>query len=270
MRYRELLELAGVKRFRDKTASDILAYYRNKLGDGPVKLLGDGAHAAAIMIGQNVYKLWLQDSAYTDFVKYALQNQNNPFLPKFLSRIKQIPAFFRRHADAPDLINYIKMEKLLPVNKHYTFHLNIQGQDANLFNSVTLLNTISALENTFNSIEPSFPAFVERLSEELEYELTEQDITDDLKLLVDTVIAIMNSNPNANHVPDLHLNNFMMRGDQLVILDPIHNWQDTDINDEYFQFDKQWGSESGMGKPAVTSKFIHDKENNVNDEEDYE
>jgi hypothetical protein len=261
-------ELTGVKRFRDKTAKDILAYYRNKLGNGPVKLLGYGHHAAAIMIGQNVYKMWMQDSAYTDFVNYALKHQNNPFLPKFKSGIKQMPAFFKRHEDAPDVIQYIKMEYLTPVDKSYGFRLEMEGEEALAFGWLSLQNIIETLYSAFDYLNPDISSFLEALSEKSGYDYSSYDLGDQVTLLVETIMDIMAANPEAGHNLDLHFGNFMMRGDQLVILDPTGNSQDSSMNELYKEFDNEFSHTTGMGKPGAMSKYVQAKLDATEDDEE--
>ena len=264
----ELEELAGVKQFQNKTASEILAYYKHKLGDGPIKVLGSGVHGAAVMIGNNVYKMWMQDSAYQDFAAYALKNQNNPFLPKFLSEIKRMPAFFRRHGGAPDVIHYIKMEHLTPVDKQYSFQLNMSSEDADVFGVLTLREILDVLEMVHDSEGRSLQTFVDCMIEKLDYEYTVENIPSDLKLLVLTLMQIMSLNPE--HYPDLHLGNFMMRDDQLVILDPIHNEADSSLNDDFAEFDLRWRDNPNMGKLGVTSKHVQQQQDEPEDEDEWD
>ena len=225
-------------------------------------------HGAAIAIGNTVYKMWMQDSAYQDFVTYALKNQNNPFLPKLKSGIKQMPAFFRRHGGAPDIVNYIRMEQLSPVNKQFSFTLNMSGEDADVFGLLTLKEVLEIMDMAHDSEGRTLQTFVDCMIEKLDYEYTVENIPSDLKLLVLTLMQIMSLNPE--HYPDLHLGNFMMRDDQLVILDPIHNEADSSLNDDFAEFDLRWRGNPNMGKLGATSKHVQNQQDEPEDEDKWE
>lgn len=248
-------ELAGVKRFRDMPVADVLSYFKSQMGNGPVTMLGKGAHGAAFMIGNNVYKMWMQDSAYQAFVNYALQHQDNPFLPKFYSGIKQMPAFFIRGANAPDKVNFIKMEKLSGTEfevKQYTFDLNYTMNDSISEARKKFYTTVSWSVVTQLLLRPNvrgneMQVFLKGLKHEKGYEYTEDDLSPALKLFIETIKGILQLNRDL----DLFADNFMMRGDQLVIVDPIYD------NDDYLaNRDFVYGFDNTYSKPAVTSNHV--------------
>jgi hypothetical protein len=262
MRYHEIInELTGVKRFRDMTSTQVLDYIKQKLGAGPVEILGKGAHGAALQIGNNVYKFWMKDSAYTDFVKYCLRYPNNPFLPKFKSDIKQMPAFFRRHMAAPDFVNYVKMEKLEPISdfsyENYEFKLRIPegatGGHGDV--SVVTLGMVEAFCTNVANIDNVIQTFIETFSAYRNFNYKIDYLPESLKLFLSTMADLR----RMNHYMDLHDGNVMMRGDQLVILDPIYDRDDLDLNRAFAMFEKGFVDQEQYGKPAVTSKVAQRK-----------
>lgn len=276
MRYTEIMELAGVKRFRNMTASNIIKYMKQNFGQGRVELLGKGSAGVAVKIGNVVYKFWMVDSAYTDFVNYCLQHQNNPFLPKFLSNIKKTPAFFIRHADAPDYVNYIKMEELgsnMNIDAlDYEFKFNLpeeitanrkQYGDPSSITMEEVAERIKYMKESDNPLQDFVDGFSNK---EITYQVDQ--MSKELRLMVQTLCDIR----NLGHEIDLHEDNIMWRGNQMVILDPIYSYGDHDINSNFKEFDKAFKTEQG-GKPAVQSNYAkhnpsHHPEAHVDDDED--
>ncbi len=237
------------------TATEVLDQFRAHYGNGPIKLLGQGANGAAIMIGDNVYKFWMQDSAYTAFVQYCLTNPNNPFLPHFKSNIKKIPAFFIRHENAPDYVNFIKMEKLAPYRTDYWFEMNMEidtteDEDEYVPSSFKLNAVDYALRNLKDGENP-LEGVVRSFSKLESHQYTVEDLGKDLILYINTYQAIKNLGFNM----DLHDENFMVRsGGQLVILDPITSKADLDLNMMFYKFDQKLFRDDNEGKPAIMSK----------------
>ena len=229
-----LNELVGVKKFRGMTATEIQDWIDNNLGKGDARVLGRGAHGSAIMLGQNVYKLWLQDSAYEDFVNYALEHTGNPFLPQFLSGIKQMPAFFLKHKQAPDYVNYIRMEKLtLALGKNfYVFNLT-NGLTLNWHQALEVFYDLQRYNNA-TDIPSNLNYITTLISEQLGTDVTQEHLPLDLMTFLHTLMDIR----NLGHSLDIHHMNFMMRGKQLVILDPIKNESDNNLNHQFHMFDR--------------------------------
>jgi hypothetical protein len=267
MRYSEILnELVGVKRFKKMTAFDVRNYIKSNLGDGPVKLLGNGYHGVAIMIGQNVYKMWMKDSAYTDFVNYALQHQDNPFLQQFQSAIKKMPAFFIRVHDAPDYVNYIKIEKLSDIDHEYQFVINddnTQGPTP----SLSLGELCDYVDSACLNGDGSWASLLPMIQLHCGAQLTLDQLDDDLVRCAQTLFNIKNMANRRGHRFDLRRDNFMLRGKQLVITDPLFNRHDADMNRIFKAFDHEVKDEPSFadaGKPAMSAKTM--KRNRDNEE----
>lgn len=244
MRYTEIMELAGVKQFDDMTVTEIVNHIKNNFCDGPIKLLGQGVSGVAVQIGLNVYKFWMIDSAYTLFVEYCLNNSHNPFLPKFHSKIKRMRSFFLKHEQAPDHVNYVKMEKLIEPNDlimsttfeltGITFSSDEEEDENGHLAYISLRDIIYHVENMPNAVIPPAMNFMQRLNDKRNYNYKTSELSPQLSQLVTTLVDIK----NMNHHMDLHPKNLMTRQDgQLVIMDPICNKNDMALNYQFSKFD---------------------------------
>lgn len=227
-----LNELLGARKFADMTATQILNLL-DADDDGnhkfEVKLLGQGATGAAILINDSVYKMWMVDSAYTEFVKYCLTHRGSPFLPKFQSKIKTMPAFFLRHHKAPDRVNFIKMEKLKPLE------------------SISAANSIKIKYGTEAHQSVALPFFL--MGIEKAYRVKNDDGFEDNVIKgcnianVDDnsefrdILKIISDMQKFKYNLDLHTGNWMLRGDQVVLIDPISDSNDGELNELFYNFD---------------------------------
>jgi hypothetical protein len=76
-----------------------------------------------------------------------------------------------------------------------------------------------------------------------------------MSIFIRTLADIKQLIVDGGHKFDLHIHNLMMRGDQLVILDPISNLHDIDANEDFQAFDWQViRGEPVTGKPARTTR----------------
>jgi hypothetical protein len=103
-------EILGIKKFQGMTREQIVTWVRQH---GDFKFLGSGYASHVFEYNGAVYKFWVFDPPYEKFVAYALNHQDNPFLPKFRSGIRKVPAsFMKKHKDQAQNVKWIKMEKL--------------------------------------------------------------------------------------------------------------------------------------------------------------
>lgn len=247
MRYSELNELMGVRKFANMSSDQILSFVDKNFGGHDIKFLGQGGYGAAVEIKGAVYKLWIQDSAYQAFVEYSLKNQGNPFLPKFSSGIKSMPAFFMRHPDAPDRVNYVKMEKLSPMKDLRSVWFKVKDQprydsyededeDFTQY-SISLHHVLEIIPSMGRSVVPYVTDFAQRLggrNSGVRYD--PKDFDPALVQFLETIHDLMELSRNFDL--DLHSGNFMMRGNQLVILDPIASPMDSALNRKFSQFNQ--------------------------------
>ena len=128
-----------------------------------------------------VFKLFVADAAYVRFLNYARQHQDNPYMPKFKGSYMKI---------TPETY-VIRMEKLSPIESE---------KFKDFIERVIFLTDKKSLNNPevqddLKQVEQQFPGLI--------------DILHDLADL-----------PGGN-IFDLHSGNFMLRGNQLVITDPL-------------------------------------------------
>lgn len=132
-----------------------------------------------------VFKIFTQDSAYLDFIKYVLSHQNNPSLPKLKGGLIKInPTTY-----------CVRMEKLKPINNHNGFDYDTEKDLKTL---MTILHRLTDLDlknaDPYNFIKNYFPDIF--------------TIIQDLK---------------GTWQFDIHADNIMLRGDTPVIIDPIYD-----------------------------------------------
>lgn len=238
MRYSEIDEMIGVKKFQNMTSSEIEKYFRGGIGN--VKLLGVGMHAMALQIGNEAYKFWMIDSAYEAFAQYCLKHQDNPFLPKFHSGIKKMPAFFLRDTNAPDVVKYVKMEILQNArhmnNYSWTAHPEFQDADEeDEWGSYRYVNLNTAIQTCDKALFKDLGGFTDALTtlrgDRIKYESKNFDPE-----LIQLIQTLMDLHELGNFEFDLHQGNIMARGEQPVILDPIAHRADVNLNDEFLRF----------------------------------
>jgi hypothetical protein len=264
MRYSEIEEMVGVKKFQNMTSADIEKFFGGNFNS--VKLLGVGMHAMALQIGEEVYKFWLVDSAYEAFARYCMANQGNQFLPKFHGGIKTMPAFFLRSSNAPDVVKYVKMEKLIPVGHltgnswevHPEFQDEEEEDEWGSYRYVNFENVVQLCEKAlFKDLNGFTHAMQNNRGANFTYNPTNFDPV--LTLLVNTIMDIMELGDN--HL-DLHAGNVMKRADgQLVILDPIANNKDVALNNEFLKFAFRPKDRREGGKTASRTSGSQDLRN---------
>jgi hypothetical protein len=237
MRYSEIAEqqldeLMGVKKFANMTHSDIIDYINANFGPGKFEELGSGSNGVALARGDTVYKFWFRDSAYEDFIAYCEKHQNNPFLPKFKSRVKELPAFFTRSIEAPDRIRYIKMERL---TADITASIQVTKSPHDQ------VKNIEYLCDRMGTLLRSLP--VDKLENHYKFFFADEEIdapvelTDEFKLLIKTMGDLKEMiSGTSKHFFDIHAGNFLVRGSQPVIIDPIANGADLEINNSISDF----------------------------------
>lgn len=252
----KLYELAGVKKFASMNHEQVIQYLETNLGKGKFKLLGKGWFGYAVMIGADVYKFWMVDSGYHDFVEYCLKDQSNPYLPVFKSKIKTMPAFFLKNEGAKDKVFYVKMEMLKPVPSNFTlsqpYMIGLGDKDVKLHNwnddddwtdkekergykhpktykgakrvfDLDYEGVLEAINHTSSVLE-----LCENLTAGYEIVITPKTINPVAKALMEQLILMKkNIKQRKGHWIDISPDNTMMRGDQIVLTDPIANQEDS-------------------------------------------
>ena len=166
MKYIELLEYpkTAIKNILkgDTAYSDLLLFLKRYKW----KKLGKGVFGTVFESKKFPYviKIFKKDSCYIKFVKYCLQNQSNPHLPKFKGNIlssKLNPNIFG-----------VRMEKLEPIkitsHEHYNIIYNIINYAINLKMIEHMTKTDNGYTLTNNSIkifEEDYPDFAKIIRE---------------------------------------------------------------------------------------------------------
>jgi hypothetical protein len=152
---------------RDNTWRTNLNSYMNNHG---FQMLGSGKYAS--VYGNESYpyviKVFQRDSAYFRWLKFALNNRNNPYVPRIRGKVVKITP----------MVYAIRLEKLRPgyIDSEFQQHFDQWQRDPN-------------------------------------YRADDPDLQQ--------VFDFFHSN---RKLLDLHNENVMRRGDQLVIIDPFYNW----------------------------------------------
>lgn len=212
----KLFELVGVKAHYDKTQSEIINLIQS---GGKFIKAGDGHFAIVFKHESGVaYKFWAHDPMYEKYIDYCNANHNNKHLPKFKSKIKTLTPFFKRSEHFPDKIKYVKLEILQPYD--YEIHRLGNTYYDTLIKELTKyanrqLEFESEIESTV-APKSAWGSVVKNCGVAVRYK-------DDCRQIYDTLLDIIK---NVGPINDLHNSNMMMRGDILVITDPIANLED--------------------------------------------
>lgn len=256
----KLNELLGIKKLANLEPGQIATWLQQEFdaGRSTLRPLGKGANAIALTNGKIVFKFWLIDSAYEKYVEFCRKNQNNPMLPKFLSPVRRLPrvlANFRMTTEDGKVVNagdvrYVKMELLQPYkerNGDFRLFSDPKARAAieaeNDLDNYTSLYTIfewgvafgsDADENAkvlFNDIQRG----ANYASETVPYEKYQHLLN---PFLVELMLTLGQINDAIDDVRfDGGTRNMAMRGDQVVILDPIVNDDDLMLNQEFLDLE---------------------------------
>lgn len=245
MKVAELLtELIGVKKFKDMSSDEIRTYLEKTFNaaNGPmkVKLLGQGAHAVAVQIGNYAYKFWLVDDAYERFAEYAIKHQDNPLMPKIYGGIKSVPAFFLKHEAAPARVKYVKLELLQPVESEQHSLVVLENNPSTIRLDRFIANTYRWIHDADwqKSLMSWIPGAVRPPSFEFPEGTTFDDLSDELKLWATTCRELYDINNQESDL-DLHSENLMARGNQPVILDPVADENSMNLNLMFERFNRK-------------------------------
>lgn len=216
-----LLELVGVKAHKHKTVNDLM----NLLIGGKFIKIGSGSFAHVFKHENgDIYKFWAVDTGYDAFVNLALENQDDPFFPKFLSKPKEITTFFEKpSSEFPDKFKYVKIESLKPLSIRAN---KVPGLDIMKMDS--FIDYV--IENSLESIEHIHEVLLYDENKELgdHYQLDElpEETVKFLDKVLPSAKKIMTLISLGGYFLDIHDGNIMLRGDQIVITDPMFKRSD--------------------------------------------
>lgn len=209
-----LLELVGVKSFYDKDLDDVI----KSLEEKGHELLGRGSFGIAVKGASKpgVIKFWIEDSSYDDFVEY-IQSNPSKFFPKLLSKPKKLTTFFARPEEFPDKIKYVRMEELsrLP---HSLIADDIELMTQNMLFRVNPY----APEEMYDRLD----SVARRKDTKLTNYMTKEEFLEFYEVMKKMINALVGKHKNGL---DIHDENVMMRGRQVVVSDPIYNESDLSV-----------------------------------------
>jgi len=238
-------ELTGIKKFYN---SDMHKVIRSITGPG-AKFANSGEGALAKVFSHQsgiIYKFWVYDPAYEAYIAYCLENQQNRHVPILYSPIKTLQSFFKRPLYFPDVIKYVKMEKLdsCPSNKQFPGISQLAG--SNVYPP---------------SIENVIELIVDGNNTRIKNHINNWTFTPEGR---EQLIGFYNTIQDLFKIPgirrnfDLHMGNVMLRDRKtIVITDPAATPGAIDFNDQLS--DALWGIRNQRGNNAVVSGPSHAK-----------
>lgn len=246
-------ELTGIKHLRNLAPQQVIDWLQTEFDAGRSKLrpLGRGSNGVALTNGTDVFKFWMFDSAYESFVEFCLKNQDNPYLPKFHSKIRTLPRIFNsieawnyegNPIDASK-VKYVKMEMLEPF-KHPGFTLfadqkiraKIEEEDdlANYVSAKTLMECGTEFNGNY---QHDLMWLIEDLMMDIKgfdapYLQYIKHINPEVMNFI-TALGSIAEELGADYEFDPGDRNLAMRGKQIVFLDPVVDDADMDLNDRF-------------------------------------
>lgn len=246
----KLLELTGYHKFEDKTLDQILGSLTR---EGKGEFLAATGSFGLVIVPDNrpyVYKLWLRDYGYEIFLEQVRKAGGNRFFIKPIGPVRKAPAFFRRAEKHADLtVNVVKLEKLKPLShqdKDAEVSYFFENQLANWYHYGRANH--GSKEAFFKELEDDFKDYNSAPAIEPVYRSIKEHYTEfeaAAKIYRSTVGSVGGWD-RTEVGSDLHEENVMWRGDQLVITDPYCVWE-----------------EDEDGNPAHESFSIHTVSHNV-------
>jgi hypothetical protein len=242
----KLVELLGVKKYHDSTMKQVILDL-TRSGE----LTHHKGSAARVLVGPNfVYKFWVADTAYDMFIEYALKHQSNPMMPRFLSRVRSLTAFFKRPIKFPDEIKFVKMEKLEQISDdHRIFDgYNVKLEDFIAEIAMNPKLSLDGVMQTFSDLQ------------EIELEPNQRREAEEIYSTVHELLKLYDGvnleNWESSGTLDLHDENVMLRGSQLVFTDP--GITDEDLNFNNFLIDYlhrvEMGYDPGVKGPKRSNR----------------
>jgi hypothetical protein len=251
-------ELIGIKHLATKHPVEVVNWLKQEFDSGRTKLrlLGRGSNGVALTNGEIVFKLWLKDSAYEDFARLSMKHQDNPFFPKFKTGIRSLPRVFQslevydKDGEQIDLsaIRYVKMELLQPYAGLGGFYIfedpairrEIEAEDdlSNFVDTETLMEWgVGFTDDDERNINYLIRDYLQDYSGfTAPYDKYRKHINPELVGFMRALGIISDAMPSG-HRFDSGKRNLALRGKQLVILDPVVNDDDLELNTTFLELE---------------------------------
>lgn len=207
MNISQLLEtmsgLMGTKRFHTMNWRQFTSTLEQTYG---IRVLGLGSFATVFWhpSWNFVYKIYEEDSGFAQYVEYCMENNDNPHLLRVLRPPRKVHAFHLRKKETSTTLWAVKLELLTDLTK----------PAMQVVNSGRLWNAVQdyvddAEQFDYNNISSG--------RDDLNQIFTQYDMIGLVKTLAD-LSDYVGIHPEDF---DLHHRNLMMRGETIVILDPL-------------------------------------------------
>lgn len=252
-------ELAGAKKLSDMTPEQAIEFLEKEFAAGRTTLrpIGAGSNGVALTNGQNVFKFWHRDGAYERFVKFC-QREQSRFLPKFKSDVRTLPRLFStlksfRDDDAGVLrgVKYVKMELLAPFKGDDSFQIwndkkildaiGVGRKDTDPYGVLNYMGFESMFLWSGMGDTPR-EALVELLTHHADINDADVDLVPYMEKMNRDLIEMMgvlvrmHKFMGKDDRMDYGKRNLAMRGEQVVILDPIVDDNDLALNQAMMDF----------------------------------
>lgn len=225
-----LTELHGYHKYEKQDLGEILTALRDDFTANY-----QGSYSVVVISKQHdyVYKLWTADPAYEAYYKLALTMQGNRYIPKF-GKLHKLPIFFKRQGHIDGYINAVKLEKLQPIPGTLRIAADLAAFIQNLAKVKVGLTgytrehgqrevkrvvdqakrfTGDLVGTGAQHVREAIPTFHELLDKL-------HDTSDDLYELAIALNKLFHEQDGKVFF-DLHESNLMLRGSQLVVIDPF-------------------------------------------------
>lgn len=232
-----LTELLGVKKYADHSVTDLIDILFD--GHGKLRAIGAGANGVAVTNGTIVYKLWVHDPPFEAWVEFCRANSSNPALPKYFSKIKSMPIFFKTsdkvRAKAGNRLKYVQMEKLelYDAIPYWTIFEHDPARAAlkeagSRFNGENIITAVSIgdltdqfTNNDYANLEIVMKAHARHHQINFDFMRYRSQISHELVKAIELITEIYKVAKKTGGNLDFHDDNFAKRGKQIVFLDPI-------------------------------------------------
>lgn len=193
--------LSGVKHLYGLTWPQIIEHIKQHYG---IQLVGSGAYGQVFIhpSWNYVIKIYESDPGYDRFLNIC-SSMKTPHLPKVIKPPKTIHQFHLRLKEAGSKLNIVKLEILSPL-------------------SIDFKNSLRQVKGGYSNkkIAHLYSLFKTHQKDAVYNELNSKY---DLDSLFQTLQIIENNISTDHDFLDIHDGNFMMRGNTIVIVDPISN-----------------------------------------------
>jgi len=213
----KLFELTGIKNYKDMPGNlimkmlDRIGFFKDTLGRGSF------GYAFEISNG-DVLKVWHRDEAYEKFIEYCIANKSNPYLLKVKGKVQ---SFEIRHAAnrKPIDMKFVRIEKVNPLKSLKPLGYDDKDSSKTLDEFFWQFQKLIYKRN-FDLLEKADTEMYETLY------LKKQRGSPEFEKILRDIAELMKTFQEMGLKTDVHSGNFGLRGNQLVLIDPVLTYQD--------------------------------------------